>query len=47
MQDVTIQVKIITGGNKSQIRSYNLDADHGVTWIDTEIDAQIFYDNQG
>ena len=43
----TIQVKIVTTGNRSHIMSYNLDKDREVTWIGASRDAQIFYGTSG
>ena len=45
--DVTMQVKIITGGKQCHIMSYNLDKDREVTWIGASLNSQIFYGSKG
>ena len=46
-ENVTMQVKIVTAGNKSHIMSYNLDKDREVTWIGATRDSKIFYGTGG
>ena len=42
-KDITMQLKIVTAGNRCHIMSYNLDNMREVTWLSASRDAKIFY----
>ena len=44
-KEITMQIKIITAGNRCHIMSYNLETMQEITWLSVSRDAKIFYGN--